>query len=147
MISIGFHGLKFLPSCLVKLLGSVETHTFVLACDPVRVNAMLERRPQTDGRPNGAALLEKVVQLPIALSFPDDDALRRLTLSAVNDICGRSGVILTADEAGRFGQRFERALLRLVRTPRRGTPLRQRPCALASALQARGRMHCRVLVP
>jgi hypothetical protein len=28
-------------------------------------------------------------------------------------------VILTADETGRFGQRFERALLRLVRTPRR----------------------------
>jgi predicted KAP-like P-loop ATPase len=104
---------------LVTLLGNVRRLTFVLACDPVRVNATLERRFQTDGRPGGAALLEKVVQLPIALPFPDDDALRRLTLSAVNNACIGSGVMLTADEAERFSQRFEGALLRLVRTPRR----------------------------
>jgi KAP-like P-loop domain-containing protein len=103
----------------VKLLANVRRMTFILACDPVRVNATLDRRFQTDGRPDGAALLEKVVQLPIALPFPDDDALRRLTLTAVNNACLGAGVILTADEAGRFGQRFERALLRLIRTPRR----------------------------
>lgn len=57
--------------------------------------------------------------LPISLSFPDDDALRHLTLTSVNNACVGSGVILTVDEAGRFGQRFERALLPLVRTPRR----------------------------
>jgi predicted KAP-like P-loop ATPase len=104
---------------LVTLLGNVRRMAFVLACDPVRVNATLERRFQTDGRPDGADLLEKIVHLPIALPFPDDDALRRLTLSAVNNACVGSGVILTADEAGRFSQRFESALLRLVRTPRR----------------------------
>lgn len=104
---------------LVTLLGNVRRMTFVLACDSVRVNATLEGRFQTDGGPDGAALLEKVVQLPIALPFPDDDALRCLTLSAVNNACVGSGVILTADEAGRFNQRFEGALLRLVRTPRR----------------------------
>jgi predicted KAP-like P-loop ATPase len=116
---------------LVTLLGNVSRMTFVLACDPVRVNATLERRFQTDGRPDGAALLEKVVQLPIALPFPDDDALRRLTLSAVNDACVGSGVILTADETLRFSQRFEGALLRLVRTPRR---VRRYANALALAL-------------
>jgi predicted KAP-like P-loop ATPase len=116
---------------LVKLLANVRRMTFVLACDPVRVNATLDRRIQTDGRPDGGALLEKVVQLPIALPFPDDDALRRLTLTAVNNACLGAGVILTADEAGRFGQRFERALLRLVRTPRRA---RRYANALALAL-------------
>jgi predicted KAP-like P-loop ATPase len=104
---------------LVKLLANVKRMTFVLACDPVRVNAALDDRCQPDGRPYSAGLLEKVVHVPIALSSPDDAALRRLTLDAVNNACLGAGMILTADEAGRFGQRFERALLRLVRTPRR----------------------------
>jgi hypothetical protein len=114
---------------LVKLLANVRRMTFVLACDPVRVNATLDRRFQTNGRPDsaGAGLLEKVVQVPIVLPFPDDAALRRLTLNAVNNACLGAGMILTADEAGRFGQRFERALLRFVRTPRRA-------CRYANAL-------------
>lgn len=104
---------------LVKLLANVKRMTFVLACDPVQVNATLDRQFQTDRRRDGAALLEKVVQLPISLSLPDDDALRDFTLTAVNNACVSSGVILTVDEAGRLGRRFERALLPLVRTPRR----------------------------
>jgi hypothetical protein len=40
-------------------------------------------------------------------------------MTAVNNACLGAVMILTADEAARLGQRFERALLRLVRTPRR----------------------------
>jgi hypothetical protein len=106
---------------LVKLLANVRRMAFVLACDRVRVNATLDGRFETDGRPDsaGAALLEKVVQVPIALPFPGDAALGRLTLDAVNHACLGAGMILTADEAGRFDRRFEDKLLRLVRTPRR----------------------------
>jgi predicted KAP-like P-loop ATPase len=106
---------------LVKLLSNVRRMRFVLACDAVRVNASLDERFQTNGWPDtaGAALLEKVVQVPIALPFPDDAALRSLTLDAVNSACLGAGILLTADEARRFDQRFERRLLRLVRTPRR----------------------------
>jgi predicted KAP-like P-loop ATPase len=104
---------------LVKLLANVKRMTFVLACDPVRVNATVDDRFQSDGSPDSAGLLEKVVQVPIVLPFPDDAALRRLTLNAVNNACLGAGVILTVDEAGRFGHRFEHKLLRLIRTPRR----------------------------
>jgi predicted KAP-like P-loop ATPase len=106
---------------LVRVLANVTRMAFVLACDPVLVNARLDEQFQAEGRSDsaGAALLEKVVQVPIALSFPDDAALRRLTLDAVENACLGAGMGLTPDEAARFGQRFERALLRLVRTPRR----------------------------
>jgi predicted KAP-like P-loop ATPase len=104
---------------LVKLLANFRRTTFVLACDPARMAVTLEGSQHTGGRSSGADLLEKVVQVPIALGLPDSGSLRRLALAAVDKACLAAGTGLTADEVDRFVRRFDRALLRFVRTPRR----------------------------
>lgn len=103
---------------LVKLSASFEHTSYVLAFDDEIVAAALGEKYGTGGSEAGRGFLEKIVQVPLHLPPPDEQALRKMTFSGVEAALSLSGISLSNGQAEAFARHFVDGLEPGLKTPR-----------------------------
>jgi hypothetical protein len=103
---------------IVKLVANFRRTVFVMAFDARRVAAALGTQFAGGTSADGAAFLEKVVQVPLSLPAADTSVLRSLCLDAAFATLERAEVAVTERMAEEFVKRFDRGLLPSIATPR-----------------------------
>jgi hypothetical protein len=106
---------------LVKLTGDFENTAYVLAFDERMVaGAVGEKYASGSGNAYEAGLnfLEKIVQVPLHLPPPSDDALRQYCFGLVDEALRDSGTEMTQNQVNEFVRHFIDGLRVRLKTPR-----------------------------
>lgn len=103
---------------LVRLSGSFEKVTYVLAFDEKMVAAALrDKYPSGSGDP-GLKFIEKIVQVPLHLPPANKEALLEAIYAEVNKTLSAEEIELSERDAGSIGHEFQTSLGYALRTPR-----------------------------
>ena len=103
---------------LVKLSASFNHTSYVLSFDDEMVAAAIGERYGEGGYEAGRAFLEKIVQVPLHLPPPDQNALRQMTFEGIDAALTQSGITLPQEQVDAFVRHFDDGLMPQLRTPR-----------------------------
>jgi hypothetical protein len=103
---------------VIKLSGSFNYISYVLAFDDKMVAAALGERYGEGNVEAGRAFLEKIVQVPLHLPPADRISLRKMTFEGVDSAIRLSGIDLSQEQVEAFVQHFVDGLESRLTTPR-----------------------------
>jgi len=106
---------------LVKLTGDFENTAYVLAFDEQMVaSAIGEKYASSSGQSYEAGInfLEKIVQVPLHLPPPSQDALRQYCFELVDEALRESGTEMNQNQVNEFVRHFVDGILIRLKTPR-----------------------------
>lgn len=103
---------------LVKLSAGFRFTRYVLSFDDEMVAAAIGERYGQGGYEAGRSFLEKIIQVPLHLPPPDQDALRAMTFEGVQTALNQAEIALSQAQADAFGRHFVDGLEPGLATPR-----------------------------